>query len=230
LIESGEYDAEVRQPSLYFALLVIASAIAAGQQKAERDIVARLLPDGDPHRMVNPDPAEKGAAIKELRSAQKTATEERLAQVAFLLAAYGSDYEKNRDYLIEDLRGCTTPAIKSGCDGNIADYLIVLYERGHKDVLKPMMLVGKDSYSAAVAESLGSFLSNFLIDSPDAFFDTIRPFTPDAQKDLCGLAGTADGGGLSAEKLQRVRKTLNAKNDELSLTCLQAIEAANKRE
>lgn len=212
--------------SIQFGLLVLASAIAAGQQ-SENDIVERLLPDGDPHRLVIPEPAEKSAAIKELRLAQKTASEERAVEVAFLLAAYDSDYRKNRDYLINNLRGCTTPAIKYGCDGSIADYLILLYQRGHKDVLKPLMLVGKDSYSAIVAEGLGRFLSSLIVESPDAFFETMREFPPETRKDLCDSAGMANGGGLSAEQLQRVTKELKTRNDELSLTCLEAIESAN---
>jgi hypothetical protein len=219
----------VRQRSIHWALLVLASAIAVGQQQVEHDIVAKLLPDGDPRRVANPDPAEKNTAIKQLRSAQKTASGERAVEVAFLLAVYGSDYEKNRDYLIDDLRGCTTPAIKSGCDGNISDYLIALYERGHTDVLKPLMLVGKNSFSPVVAENLGSFLSNLLMDSPDAFFETIRKFPADTQNDLCELAGSSNGAG-GQDKLQRIQKELKARNDELSLSCLQAIEAASRQE
>ena len=229
-IEAGEYDADVGRSSIHFGLLVFASAIAAGQQNVERDIVARLLPDGDPHRIVNPDPAEKSTAIKQLRSAQKTASDERSAEIAFLLAAYDSDYDKNRDSLIDNLRGCTTPAIKSGCDGRIADYLIALYERGHKEILKPLMLIGKDSYSAVVSEGVGGFSSELLTNSPTEFFDTIRTFTPQAQEQLCDLAGTADGGGMSANNLLRVRKELTMRGDELSLTCLRAVEAANRSE
>lgn len=213
--------------SIHFALPLLAVVFAAGQQ-VEPDIVARLLPDGNPHRLVNLDPEEKKTTVKQLRSVQKTASDEQLAEVAFLLAAYDSDYGKNRDYLVDNLRGCTTPAIKSGCERRIADYLIALYERGHKDVLKPLLLVGKDSFSPVVAESLGSFIANLLTESPGAFFDTARQFAPETKNELCDLAGTADGGGLSADKLQRIQKELKARNDEISLTCLQTIEAANR--
>jgi hypothetical protein len=216
--------------SIHFAVPLLAAVFAAGQQQVEPDIVARLLPDGNPHRLVNLDPEEKKTTVKQLRSVQKTASDKQSVEVAFLLAAYDSDYGKNRDYLIENLRGCTTSAIKSGCDRKIADYLIALYERGHKDVLKPLMLLGKDSYSPIVAESLGSFIADLLTESPGAFFDTARQFPPETQNELCDLAGTADGGGLSADKLLRIQKELKARNDEISLTCLQTIEAANKHE
>ena len=224
----------MRQRSIYFALLtcfaLLAMASSIAGQPAGQDIVSRLLPDGDPHRMVDPGPAEKSTAIKQLRSVQKSAHDERSVEATFLLAAYGSDFEKNRDALIDNLRGCTTPAIKYGCDGNIAEYLITLYQRGHKDVLKPLMLVGKNSYSAVVAENLGSFLATLLSSNPDVFFETTREFTPEAREDLCELAGTGDGDGLSAEKLEQVRKELKGRNDELSVACLQAIETANRRD
>ncbi|HEX3472939.1 MAG TPA: hypothetical protein VHT28_17300 [Silvibacterium sp.] len=224
------YDADVERSSIHFVMAVLIAGIAPGQQQVGHDIIARLLPDGNPHRIVSLDTAEKNTAVKQLRAAQKAATDEQSVEVAFLLAAYDSDYEKNRDYLIENLRGCTTPALKSGCDRSIAHYLIVLYERGHKDVLKPLMLLGKDSYNPIVSEGLGDFFSDLLADSPGAFLDTIRQFEPQAQKQLCDLAGAADGDGLSADKFQRVQKELKARNDELSLTCLQVIEAANRPE
>jgi hypothetical protein len=207
----------------------LAVTIAAGQRQSGNDVVARLLPDGDPHRIVEVDPAKKSAVVKDLQSAQKTAKETRAVEVAFLLAVYGANYEKNRDYLVDNLRGCTNSAIKSGCDGNVADFLIVLYERGHKDVLKPLMLVGKDSYSPVVGETLGSFISNLIADGPTDFFDTIRGLSPETQKELCDFAGMADGGGLSADRLHQIQKELNARGDAISLNCLQAIEAANRR-
>jgi hypothetical protein len=215
--------------SVYFAALLLAAIFAAGQQSGGSDIVARLLPDGDPHRLVNPSPAEKSAAVRELRSDQTTASGARAVQAAFLLAANDSNYEKNRDYLIGNLRGCTHPGIKSGCDGKIADYLIVLYERGHKDVLKPLMLVGKDSFSPVIADKLGGFFSNLVADAPADFLNTIRPFPSQTQTQLCDLAGISDGGGMSAARLQLVRQELKATGDDLSLGCLEAIEAANKQ-
>ncbi len=205
-----------------------AAVLAAGQQATGSDIVARLLPDGNPHRLVHPGPAEKSSAVKDLRSVQNAAGGARAVQVAFLLAAYDSNYDKNRDYLIANLRGCTHPGLKSGCDEKIADYLIVLYERGHKDVLKPLMLVGKDSFSPVVAESLGGFFANLVTDGPAEFFDTIRHFPAQTQNQLCDLAGTAHGGGMSVTQLEQVGKELKARGDDLSLTCLDAIEAANK--
>ena len=217
---------------IHFAVLVLAAVLAVvlavGQKAAGGDIVARLLSDGNPHRLVTLDPAQKSSSIKALQSAQKAASGTRSVEVAFLLAAYDSSYEKNRDYLIANLRGCTHPGIKSGCDGNIADYLIVLYEHGHKDVLKPLMLVGKDSFSPVVADKLGSFFSNLVTDGPADFFDTIRPFPPQTQTQLCDLAGISDGGGMSAAQLQQVRQELKARGDDLSLACLETIEAANR--
>ena len=208
---------------------MFAVTLAAGQQQPEQDIMARLLPDENPHRVVKVDPAQRDEVVKELRAAQKTATGARAVEIAFLLAAFDANYAKNRDYLIDNLRGCTTSAVKSGCDGNIAEYLLALYEQGHKDVLKPLMLIGKDSYSAAGAVSLGRFLSSLIADDAAEFFDAIRRLPAETQSQLCDLAGMGYGDGLPADRLQRILKELKARGDEVSLTCLQAIEAASKQ-
>jgi hypothetical protein len=211
-------------------IAVVMTTSTVGQQRAKPDIVARLLPDDNPSRLVSLNPAEKSEAIKELQSAQKHATGKRSQEVAFLLAAFDSDYEKNRDYLIHALRGCTSPSIKFGCDDNTGAFLIALYERGHKEVLDPLMLLGKDSYNATLAERLGGFYADVLTSKPTEFLDTIRRFSPKTQRRLCELAGATDGSGMAAQDLQQVRKQLKAIGDELARACLRAVEAANKPE
>ena len=211
-------------------ILVVLIAGAVGQHRPKGDIVAKLLPDGNPRKLVTLSPEQTSEAVKELQSAQKQASGKRLQEVAFLLAAFDSDYEKNRDFLIHVLRGCTTPSIKFGCDEDVGAFLIVLYERGHKDVLEPMMLLGKDIYSAALAEMLGSFYSDVLSNHPTDFLDTIQRFVPKTQRRLCELAGAGDGGGMAAKDLQRVRRQLKATGDKLALTCLRAVESSNKPE
>jgi hypothetical protein len=168
--------------------------------------------------------------VKQLQVAQKRATGERSQEVAFLLAAYGSDYEKNRDYLIHILRGCSSPSIKLGCNDNTGAFLIVLYERGHKELLEPLMLVGKDTNGAALAEEVGDFCSVVLLKSPAEFLDTIRRFPPRTQRQVCELAGAGDGGGMAPADLKRVRKQLTAKSDEVATRCWRGVEASNRPE
>ena len=211
-----------------FSFSVALAVACIGQQRAEDDIVARLLPDHNPQRVPDLRPADKSKAIERLQLAQKRATGVRSQEVAFLLAAYDSDYERNRDYLIHTLRGCATPSIKFGCEDNTGALLIALYERGHKEVLKPLMLYGKDSYNASLAELVGDFYSRVLANNPTEFLETIRDMTPRAQKRLCELAGAADGSGMAPKDLQQVRKKLRATRDDLALRCLRAVESANR--
>ncbi len=216
--------------SVQFVVLAGMAAIGVGQQDSNRDIVAKLLPDGNPRRLMSLNPAEKIDAVKRLRSAQERATGKRSQEVAFLLAVFDSDYEKNRDYLVHVLSGCTSPSIKFGCNEDVGAFLIALYERGHGDVLEPLMLLGKDSYSASLAEMLGSFYSDVLSNNPIDFLETIRRFKPETQRRLCELSAAGDGSGMAAKDLQRVRRQLKATGGELALTCLRAVEAANKPE
>ena len=168
--------------------------------------------------------------MKQLQVAQKRATGERAQEVAFLLAAYDSDYEKNRDYLIHILRGCSGLSTKLGCNDNTGAFLIVLYKRGHKELLEPLMLVGKDTNGAALAEEVGDFCSEVLLKRPAEFLDTIRQFPARTQRQVCELAGAGDGGGMAPADLKRVRKQLTAKSDEVATRCWRGVETSNRPE
>ena len=219
----------MRRFQLYSFLLVATFAIATGQNRPKPDIVATLLPNGDPHRMLKLSATEKQAAIEQLQAAQKQLTGKKQVPVAFLLAALGSDYEQNSNYLIRNLRKRAGPSPGSDCDAYATgEFLIVLYERGHQDLLRPLMLTGLDSYNAALQESLGSFLSTVLINNPVIFLDTIRPLTSKTQRRVRDLSGRTDGGRMSPADLHLVRYKLNAIHDELAETCLRAVEAANR--
>jgi hypothetical protein len=203
-------------------------AVAAAQNA--NDIVTKLIPDHNPLHVAKLTSQDRSRAIAQLKEAQKHATGTQSQQLAFLLAALDSDYVENRDYLIHVLHGCSTPAVKSDCDENTGDFLIALYQRGHKEVLKPLMLVGKDSYNATLAELLGDFYANVIAEHPTEFLDTIRPLSPKAQKRLCSRAGAGDGSGMAPQKLRQVRRELRSLGDDVALTCLRSVEAANKTE
>jgi hypothetical protein len=210
--------------------LALSLMMAVSPAQESNDIVAKLLPDHNPLHLAKVTVTERSKTIEQLKEAQKHATGTRSQQIAFLLATLDSDYEKNLDYLIHVLHGCTTPSVKWDCDENTGDFLIALYRRGHKEVLKPLMLVGKDSYNAMLAELLGDFYSNVIAEHPTEFLDTIRPLTAKAQKRLCSLSGAGDGSGMAPKNLRQVRRELRSLGDDVALTCLRAIDTANKAE
>lgn len=207
------------------------TVLVSGQQNQTTDIVSRFLPSpSNPHKTENVKPADRDAVVKQLRAAQAHATGERLQQTAFLLALLNSDYEKNRDYLTYTLRGCTSDPIRSGCNVDTGEFLMVLFERGHKDALEPLMLYGTNSYNAALAEMVGDFLAAALSRHSPDFLSTLRKFPPRTQTRVCGFAGATDGSGMAFSDLQRLRKILNKQGDAVALRCLRAVEKSNTPE
>jgi len=212
-------------------VLIALGALSIGsfgqaQPNPPPDIVESLMPAGNPRNVAKLSAGEQSLATKRLAAEQATATGKKARRIAFLLAAFGSDYGRNRDYLIDSLRGCSSPANKD-CDEDDVQLLIALYGRGHKDALRPLLQFGKDS-DGALAEMLGEFYSEVLRGTPDRFLRTIRPWSRRTQAQLCEMAGKADGGGMSAKDLRIVSRKLMAIGSESALRCLQAVQKANK--
>ena len=162
------------------ALLSIGSFSQAISGRAQ-DVVRRLMPEGNPRRLVMPKPSEGARVIHQLRVAQTTARGDQAQQVAFLLAVFGSDYQRNRDYLLWVLKGCEVPEIKHGCNDMTGEYLFYLYEQGHPDILAPLLNSSVKSYSAAGAESLGELFADLVVKSPKDFLGAVRLFPPSTQ-------------------------------------------------
>jgi len=186
------------------------------------------MPDGGPRNIVIPKPADQESAVRQLSKLRAQEQGSRPQQAAFLLAVLGVDYEKNRDYLLWVLRGCGVPEITRGCDDVTGMYLAYLYDRGHREVLQPLMTEGVESYNAAGSESIGSFLSELIVKSPNEFLDAIRPLPVPTQRRICSFAGAADGGGMAPADLRKVRSHLRMMTDPVASRCLREIEKANK--
>jgi hypothetical protein len=105
----------VSRLSVYTLRMVVTGAIilglllGAGSADGDEpgDIVRQLMPVGD-HFEVDLKGMSRTTAIKELLAAQKNATAQRSQDIAFLLAAVGSEYEKNRNFLLGILRQCVS--------------------------------------------------------------------------------------------------------------------------
>ena len=215
--------------AIAIALLSI-GALSQVMSSQAQDVVGKILPDGNPRRLVMPKRSERESVIHQLRATRATAQGEHAQQVVFLLAVLGADYERNRDYLLWVLKGCEVPEIKHGCDDMTGEYLIYLYEHGHPEILAPLLSSSVKDYSAAGSEGLGGFFSELVAKSPNAFLDAVRSFPASTQRKMCYFAGAADGGGMSPADLRKVRNQLGAMNDEIARRCLRQIEQANKPE
>jgi hypothetical protein len=216
----------VLSPHLTLAAVALWSGATFSQTppKPESDIVERLLLHFDPATVADLKPAERAAAVKELEAAETQATGKRAREIAFLLAALGSNYSLNRD----DLISICAPVPTTACDEDTAALLIALYQSGHFEVLQPLLAMGPRS-DAALAEALGEFYGDLLTKRPLEFLAAIRSMPPGVQNDLCELAGGEDGSGMTPNDFKQVRQELRHIGDGVALRCLQHIEIMNAR-
>jgi hypothetical protein len=221
-----------RKRAIIGAALLVVAASAVGQSLSSRTengqtVVEKLMPEGGPHPLQMPTPEQRVPVIRQLQRMQNDIHKPDAQQVAFLLAVLGVDYERNRDYLIWVLRGCSVPEVTHGCDDMTGDFLSYLYEHGHSEVLTSLMKYG-NSYNAAGSEFVGTFLSETVAKSPDNFLDALHTFSVPTQRKICYFAGLADGGGMAPSNLRIARKALAASPDDIAARCLREIENANK--
>lgn len=214
-------------PVVAVAMMAALFALAQSSQgKAQQDIVEKLLPDGGIPKDLRIPSDQRDSVVKKLKLAQVSAHAQRAQQVAFLLAAFDVEYERNRDYLLHVLSGCNYPEIRYGCDDMTGFYLIYLYEHGHQEILAPLLKTSIGSYNAAGSEGLGGYFGDMVQNSPEKFLEAVSAFSVPTQKKACGFAGSADGGGLGVKGLAQARKKLRAIGSEVALRCLREIETA----
>ena len=218
----------VKRPLVLLTIAVVFSAGSFGQTaRTGSTVVDQLLPNGNPHSLSLPKPAARNGVIKRLKAIQNDPKKPQAQQVAFLLAVLDVDYEHNRDFLLRVFKGCDSVVIQRGCDDMTGEYLAYLYEHGHAELLKPLMVDGAKSYNAAGSEFVGDFLSHIVARSTNDFISAIRSLAVPEQKKVCQFAGSADGGGMNAKDLANARKMLKAMNDPVATRCLREIERAN---
>jgi hypothetical protein len=208
------------------------AGFAQGQQNtppaAQPDIVRVLMPEDISLRKVPAGNVPKEEAIQRLNDAKKQAGGKRLQKISYLLCVLGGDYNQNRDYLVRELSKCTAQPMKAPCDEDTGAYLINLYRRGHQELLGPLLDAGKTSH-AALDEILGSFYSGLITHSATAFVNGIKTRPAPEQKNLCYMAGAADGSGMPPEDLSKARKAFRTMNTPVAKACLEQIERANKK-
>jgi hypothetical protein len=170
--------------------------------------------------------AQKLEAVSKLEALRHTATGKRLQKLSFLLAALGSHYLTNRDYLVGVLRGCSTR--QPDCDEDTAGFLIGLYYGGHRDVLTPLLMAGLHS-DGALSELLGPFYGEMLVTDPSDFAARLRQLSTPAQESVCTLAGGSDGGRMEPSKFQQVQQRLRRIGDDVALQCLRHLENSNRQ-
>jgi hypothetical protein len=139
----------------------------------------------------------------------------------------------SRNKLLSMLSRCAQqrPPIQN-CNEDTAAYAISLYDRGDRDLLKPLLHLGLRG-DGALAEILGDFYAEVLWRRPALFLNSLRFWARKEQKELAWMAGAADGGGMSDKMLRDVRRSLNKISDRrsnlssLARLCLSEVNKAN---
>jgi hypothetical protein len=208
-------------------VLLLWPAVAAGQVTpvAPGNLAERLMVDNRVPGVVRLSREERSVAVAQLEEMRRGSRGKRLQEASYLLAALGSDYEKNRDYLLGVLRNCGVP--DTDCDDETAEFLIQLYKQGHHEVLHALMVAGLKS-DGALSETLGDFYYRVLMKAPAAFLGGVRGLDARTQKAVCGLAGGVDGGGMPPEDLSRARRELRRMGHDVALRCLGEVEESNR--
>lgn len=209
------------------SFLLLATNLIAQAGTSQQDIVQTIMPHGVPTELRIPNNSDKPHCIELLKAARVQARGKRAQQIAFLLAAMGSDYAANRAFLVHALRGCSVDPIHD-CDEDTAAFVASLFQRGDDTLLEPLLKIGPKS-DGALSESLGDFYADVLVHNTAKFLDGIQSFPPSVQKNLCTLAGGTDGSGMAPEDLQQVRKNLRRIGSPDAQRCLRAVDAINKK-
>jgi hypothetical protein len=132
------------------------------------------------------------------------------------------------------LKGCATRPITSGCSEDTAVYLIDLYEKGDRTVLKSLLDAGRTS-DGALSEVLGDFYADILVQRPRTFLEGLRFRPKKEQGSLCWLAAARDGSGMGADEIRDVRRNLTTIiSGEVRLApvariCLREVNKVRKR-
>jgi hypothetical protein len=138
----------------------------------------------------------------------------------------------SRRQALRIMKGCATRPVTLNCSEDTAEYLIRLYKRGDRTLLRPLLDASLHS-DGALAESLGTFYSDVLYARPRTFLSGLRSRPQKQQRSLCWSAGATDGGGMNASTLRKVRSSLRAissTNDSLAKVakvCLYEVNRAN---
>jgi len=168
--------------------------------------------------------------VDRLRREQSGASGEKAMNIAYDLAVFNVDYEKNRNYLLSLLDMCLSSPDKSSvedvCDDTkLNKFLVNLYWRGDSGLLT-MLLQNADSKAYVVEES-GDFYGDMLDRRTAVLLQNLSRLPVEKQMAVCRLAGKDDF-SINSPKEERVAKQLRAIGGNLAERCLQeAEEAAN---
>lgn len=183
-----------------------------------------LIFEGEPGVVTFVSQPEPPAGMADsMRREQPNASGERARNIAYALAVFGFEYERNRDYLLRLLNTCLARPRESPetdeCDGELLDFLTNLYWRGDDSLLAPLLRVA-DTRRDVIGQ-IGTFYSDLLDRRGSIGFESIEKLPAERQSLICKLAYDDDL-SINSPKRDRVIALLRRAGDEAATRCSSA--------
>jgi len=163
--------------------------------------------------------------IETMQNEHSNASGKRARDIAYSLAIFGVEYEKNRDYLLRLLDGCLTRPRESPeddeCDSELLDFVTNLYWRGDDGLLMPLLRLA-DTRRDVIGE-IGTFYSDLLDRRKEVALTSIEGLGADQQHLVCTMAYDDDL-SIDIPKRDRVRAFLTKTPGDAAARCSAAIK------
>lgn len=170
-------------------------------------------------------PDSSADKINALQREQAEASGERARDIAYELAVFHVDYQKNREYLLSVLNRCLSRPKDSAeddeCSSDLMEFIVNLYWRGD-DVLLPTLLRVADSRKDVISE-IGSYYSDLLTRRGKSAIEALESLPEEQQIKICKLAFDDDLESNSP-KLSQVQNFLRDENRPAATRCLSALK------
>jgi len=167
--------------------------------------------------------------VELLQKERENASGELARNIAYSLAVYNSEYQRNRNYLLSVLDGCLSRPRESPeddeCNAELLDFITNLYWRGDDGLLAPL-LQAADTRKDVILE-IGTFYADLLDRHIDAAIQGLRVLPREKQTLVCTLA--EDDLSFDSPQFERVRKNLREARSEVADRCLNARAAVGGR-
>jgi hypothetical protein len=224
-VRSGQWEFGIAYPPYWIERFGYLSAIEQGTWLSYLEFNCDECDPGVFTTISHPTPP--ALLLSSLRREQPNSSGGRARDIAYALAVFGNDYQRNRDYLLELLNACLSRPKESSendvCDRTLLGYVTNLYWRGDSALLRPLLQLA-ESRKDVILE-IGTFYANLLDRRTTTTVDGIRKLPPEKQRMICKLAGE-DEYSSNKPKLERVSGRLQAIGDETANRCRQEAERA----
>jgi hypothetical protein len=160
--------------------------------------------------------------VESLRKEQPLAKGVRARDIAYALAVFKQDYQRNREYLLAFFNACLAKSSESSdddddlCDDRLQDYLINLYWRGDDALLAPLLKAAGNE--PRFVRGLGYFYGDLLDRRTAAALQGLKRLSREKQQTVCDMAGE-DEFSVDSQKLEALGNHLPA-DDAVAMSCL----------